>query len=154
MRMRHTARVQKCLIKSFGGTRTSPRSVHSCFRVPRPTVAIVNNPTHLLLTTAPSESPVSVSQTHQRSVNGSCLSSLQKPVHVNTVRAVKKIRGESRRMCRDCVIMPFSNVMSNDAKSAVVARQSRPRRVIYERGMVAMPRMAGTIRIATYGVRS
>lgn len=52
------------------------------------------------------------------------------------------------------MIMPFSNVIKRDAKRAVVARQSRARRVRYARGTVATPMVAGTIRIATYGTLS
>ena len=152
--MRQRARAKKCLIQSLGGTRKSPKSVHSCRIVPRPTVAIVNKPTHLLLTTAPRERPVRVSQPHQRSENGSCLSSLQNPVQRKMVSAVKKTSGESRRMCRDWVMRAFSNMMRKEARRDVVARQSRPRRVRYARGTVAIPRIAGTMRIATYGVFS
>lgn len=150
--MRQRARARKCLIQSLGETRRSPRSVHSCRIVPRPTVAIVNKPTHLLLTTAPRERPVRVSQPHHGSENGSCLSSLQKPVQRKTVSAVKKTSGESRRMCRDWVMRAFSNMIKREARRDVVARQSRPRRVRYARGTVAIPRVAGTMRMATYGV--
>ena len=38
------------------------------------------------------------------------------------------LRGESSRMCRDWVIIPFSKVIKREANRAVVARQSRPRR--------------------------
>src|SRR6267154_496102 len=100
-RMRQRARAQMCLIQSLGETRRSPSSVHICRIVPKPTVAIVNKPTHLLLTTAPRDRPVRVSQVHHLSVKGSCLSSLQNPVQKKTVSAVKKTNGESRRMCRD-----------------------------------------------------
>lgn len=90
-----------------------------------------------------------MSHAHQDSVNGSCLSSFEKHVHRNIVNAVKKMSGESRRMCRDCVTMPFSKVMKRDARSAVVALQSRARSVKYAKGTVATPRQAGTIRMAT-----
>src|SRR6266403_3243696 len=94
-RMRQRARAQKCLIQSLGEMRKSPSSVHNCRIVPRPTVVIVNRPTHLLLTTAPRDRPVRVSQAHHLSVNGSCLSSLQNPIQRKTVSAVKKTSGES-----------------------------------------------------------
>lgn len=134
--------------------RRSPRRFHNRHKVLTPTVAIVKSPTHLQLTTAPSERPDNASQVHQLVVNGSCLSSLQKPIQRKTVRAVKKMRGESRRTCRDCVTSPFSNVMKREAKRAAVTRQSRARRVRYARGTVATPSAAGTIRIATYGTCS
>src|SRR5688572_20856189 len=119
--MRHRARAKKWRKKRRGETLRSPRRFQSWTRVLTPTVAIVKRPTHLQLTTAPSESPESVNHVHHDGPNGFCLSSLQKPVHRKVVRAVKKRSGESRRICRDCVIMPFSNVTKRDAKRAVVA---------------------------------
>lgn len=94
-----------------------------------PTVAIVNSPTHLQLTTAPRERPERTSQVHHISVNGSCLSSLQKPIQRKVVSDVKKIKGESRRMYLDCVVIAFSNVTKREASRAVDARQSSARRV-------------------------
>lgn len=94
-----------------------------------PTVAMVKSPTHLQLETAPSERPVRHSHDHHDAVKGSYLSSLQNPHQRKTVSAVKKIKGESRRICRDWVTRPFSKVMKSEAKRAVVARQSSARRV-------------------------
>src|SRR5438105_1414711 len=94
-----------------------------------PTVATVNRPTHLQLSTAPREKPDSIRKSHHDSVKGSCLSSLQKPTQKNIVSAVKKTRGASRRMCLDWVTRALSNVRKIDARRAVVARQSRPRMV-------------------------
>lgn len=99
--MRQMARAMKCRMNRRGVTRRSPSRFHSCQRVLTPTVAIVKRPTHLQLTTAPRERPESASHVHQLVVNGSCLSSLQKPTQRNIDRAVKKMSGESSRMCRD-----------------------------------------------------
>ncbi len=99
--IKHSALARKCLINSLGDTLKSPSNVHSWNMVLTPTVAMVKSPTHLQLTTAPRDKPESVNHVHHDSVNGSCLSSLQNPVHKNVVRAVKKMRGESSRMCRD-----------------------------------------------------
>lgn len=115
---------------------------------------MVNRPTHLQLTTAPNDSPERVSHVHHEFVNGSCLSSLQKPHQKKVANAVKKMRGESRRISRDWVIRPFSKVMNREAKRAVAARQSKARKVRYARGTVAIPSVAGSIRIATYGTFS
>src|ERR1700722_10105192 len=101
MRIKQIALAIKCFMKVLGDSRKSPRRSHSWCTVERPTVAIVNNPTHLQLTTAPRERPESVSHAHHESVKGSCLSSLQKPIQRKIVRAVKNIKGESRRMCLD-----------------------------------------------------
>ena len=152
--MRHKALAKKCRNQSRGGTRKSPRRFHRRYTVLKPTVAIVNRPTHLQLATAPSERPESVSHNHQERVKAWCLSSLQKPHQRNVVSAVKKTSGESRRMCRDWVTRPFSKVTKREAKRAVVARQSSARRVRYASGTVATPSVAGTIRIATYGTFS
>lgn len=46
------------LAHSIGETFPFPSRSHSCFKVLTPTVAIVNNPTHLQLTTAPRLRPV------------------------------------------------------------------------------------------------
>jgi len=84
---------------------------------------------HLQLTTAPRDRPVRVSQLHQRFVKGACLSSLQNPVQRKIVSAVKNTSGESRRICLDWVRRAFSKIRKSEARRAVVARQSRPRRV-------------------------
>lgn len=152
--MRHKARAMKCRNHRRGETRRSPRRFHRRYTVLRPTVATVNRPTHLQLRTAPSERPERISHIHQERVKGWCLSSLQNPHQRNMVSAVKKTSGESRRMCLDCVMRPFSNVTKREAKRAVVARQSSARRVRYASGTVATPSVAGTIRIATYGTFS
>ena len=119
-----------------------------------PTVAMVKRPTHLQDTTAPRDKPVKTSHVHHCSVNGSFLSSFENPTKKKVVRAVKNTRGESSRIWRDCVTSPFSNVRNIDPSSAVVARQSRARKVRYASGTVATPNVAGTIRIATYGTFS
>src|ERR1700759_2724797 len=93
--MRHKARAKKWRIQSLGGTRRSPRRFHNWLIVLKPTVAMVNKPTHLQLTTAPREKPVSISHVHQLSLNGRRLSSLQKLTHTNVVREVKNNSGES-----------------------------------------------------------
>ena len=74
---------------------------------------------------------------------------VKNPTHRKVVSPVKKIKGESRRISRDCVISPFSKVTKSAPTRAVVALQSRARRVRYVRGTRARPRVAGTIRIAT-----
>ena len=131
------------------GIRRSPSRSHSCLTVANPIVAIVNNPTHLHDTTAPRLIPHSVNHAHHRAVNARAASSFEKPTQRNAVNAVKKISGESRRISRDWVINPFSNVTSSDASIADVGRQLSPRIVRYASGTSATPSDAGTIRIAT-----
>lgn len=148
--MRHRALAIKCRMKSFGGTLRSPSKTQSCLMVENPTVAMVNSPTHLQLTTAPRARPVRVSQVHQASLNGSPLSfSAENPIQKYVERAVKNMRGESRRMSRDWVTKPFSKVTKREPSSAVVARQSRARSVKYVTGTSATPRLAGNNRITT-----
>ena len=89
----------------------SPRSTHSCSTVKQPTQKIVNSPTHLTLTVAPSPIPVATSQNHQFGSNafsGPCSCWFVKQVQAKAVKAVKIMSGESSRMSRDCVRRPFS----------------------------------------------
>lgn len=81
-----------------------------------PTHATVKSPTHLTLRVAPKERPVETNQNHQGARNAwegpiSCW--LVKQVNVNAVRAVKKTRGESKRIRRDWVMRPFSKRRQN-----------------------------------------
>lgn len=129
MRIKQRARAMKCLIHTVALTFKSPRSIHSCLMVEKPTVAMVNNPTHLQLTTAPSAKPVRTSHVHQISVNGLRLSSLQKDTQKKMLRPVKNRSGESRRMRRDWVTRPFSNVTKMAPMIAVLVLHSRARKV-------------------------
>src|SRR5579859_7661133 len=76
MIIRQSTRATKCLIHIFysqrvrysrntGVTLRSPRRFHNCKHVRLPTHAIVNSPTHFILTVAPSPSPVRTSHNHQ-----------------------------------------------------------------------------------------
>ena len=152
--IKHIALAMKCFMNILGVTLRSPKSTHSCQSVENPTVAIVNNPTHLQLTTAPMLKPLRNSHNHQPSVKGLNRFSLQKPTQKNVVKAVKNKRGESKRISLDCVMSPLSNVTNRAPIRAEVARQSRARRVRYVNGTVATPSKAGSIRMATYGTLS
>lgn len=99
--MRHRALARKCFIHTLAGTFKSPSRSQSCFIVARPMVAMVKRPTHLQLATAPRDKPVKESHSHQSSVKGSWWFSLEKQTQQKTVSAVKKIKGESRRISRD-----------------------------------------------------
>lgn len=54
---------------------------------------------------------------------------MEKPIQKKTVRAVKKIKGESRRMNRDWVMRPFSNMTNVEPRRAVAGRSWSARRV-------------------------
>ena len=97
--------------------------------VENPIVAMVNNPTHLQLTTAPRAKPVRTSHIHQMSVNGLRLSSLQKDTQKKVLRPVKNRSGESRRIRRDWVTRPFSKVTNIAPMIAVLVLHSRARKV-------------------------
>ena len=140
----------------------SPSRIHSCLRVDTPIVAMVNNPTHLQLTTAPKLSPVSARYVHQCRLKGplsglpaECdltrgrLSSLQNMHQKRVERPVKKRSGLSRGICLDWVMRPFSNKTRTDARREVEAEQSSARRVRYAIGTSPMPSVAGTRRIMT-----
>ena len=105
MTIKQKTRAKKCLNHRRGVTfLVSPSRTQSCTSVKLPTHAMVNRPTHLTLTVAPSPTPVAASQNHQEGLNafaGPCSCWFVKHVHASAVRAVKMIRGESRRMRRD-----------------------------------------------------
>lgn len=89
----------------------SPRITHNWRTVREPTQAMVNNPTHLTLNVAPKHRPVATSQNHHsplKACEGPCSCLLVKQVNDKAVSAVKKTKGESRRIKRDWVINPFS----------------------------------------------
>jgi len=117
----------KCLKSNFIDTFRSPNNSQSWITVATPIMAIVNNPTHLQDTTAPSDKPVRDNQIHQGFVNGRVEFSLLNPTQKKIEVAVKKIKGESRRISLDWVISPFSNVMNKDERSAVIGRHANPR---------------------------
>ena len=60
-------------------------------------------------------------------MNGRVEFSLLNPTQKKIEVAVKKIKGESRRISLDWVISPFSNVMNKDERSAVIGRHANPR---------------------------
>jgi hypothetical protein len=76
---------------------------------------MVNKPTHFTLTVAPSPTPVAASQNHQdgwKAFEGPCSCWFVKLVQASAVRAVKMMRGESRRMRRDWATSALSAVVS------------------------------------------
>ncbi len=158
------------LIHSVGLTLASPKSVHSCLIVENPTVAIVNKPTHLQETTAPSARPVSVRYVHHTRENGPVAitsdarvpcacgafvtglrSSLQNMTQKRVLRPVKKRSGLSRRMCLLWVMRPFSKRTRMLPRSEVLAPHPSSRRVRWVMGTSATPSRAGIVRIMTYG---
>lgn len=81
-------------------------------RVNDPTHAIVKRPTHFTLAVAPRNSPDATSQNHQehpKAFGGPCSCWLENETKERTVKAVKMIRGESKRMKRDWVTSAFSS---------------------------------------------
>lgn len=82
----------------------SPSKTHNWRTVRDPTQAIVKRPTHLTLRVAPSETPVAANQNHhgpRKALDGPNSCWLEKQLKDRAVRAVKKTKGESKRMSRD-----------------------------------------------------
>lgn len=89
----------------------SPRRTQSWTRVKLPTQAMVNSPTHLMLTVMPRPRPVMASQNHQlswKAFAGPCSCWFVNDEKDMAVKPVAIISGESRRIRRACVRSPFS----------------------------------------------
>lgn len=89
----------------------SPRRTQSWTRVKEPTQAMVNRPTHLMLTVMPRPRPVIASQNHQaawKAFSGPSSCWFVKQEKARAVKAVAATRGESRRIRRAWVRSPFS----------------------------------------------
>ncbi|KAH8639381.1 Dolichyl-phosphate-mannose--protein mannosyltransferase 1 [Alternaria alternata] len=113
MTIKQNMRAKKCLNHNRGVTfLVSPRRTQSCTSVKLPTQAIVNRPTHLTLTVAPSPTPEVTNQNHQdgwKAFAGPCSCWFMKLVQASAVRAVKMTSGESRRIRRDWVTSALSS---------------------------------------------
>lgn len=72
---------------------------------------------------------------------------MQKPTWKKIASAVKKSKGESSRMRRDCTMRAFSKVMRSAARVADRGRWLSILKVRYEIGMTATPNIAGKRRI-------
>lgn len=164
----HSLQLETGKGRDTGVTLRSPRRFHNCRAVRLPTHAIVNKPTHFMLTVAPSPNPVRASHIHQSGENtpsffpgvapaagepgnAALWYFVSKFVHAHAVNAVPISRGESRRMRRDCVTRPFSKMINAAPSRAVVCVQPAERRVMNIRGTTRMPKMAGNNRMDTYG---
>lgn len=146
----------------------SPSRTHSCSKVKLPTQAIVNKPTHFTLKVAPRPTPVAASQNHHDGWNafaGPCSCWFVKLVQARAVMAVKRTSGESSRMSRDWVTSALSTrsqcsfaatqcfytpkITKAAPKEAVVVLQPAALRVRNMVGMLRMPQIAGSSRMAT-----
>src|SRR5271156_4811021 len=146
MMIRPKTRTAKCDASSTFGIFRLPNLFHKSSAVYRPTIAVQNNPTHLILHTQPMLIPVRKSQKNH---SGEKLSfcSLWNLAQQKTVVKVKQRSIESSRMNRDIVAYEFSHRTIKVTSQTVGRLKFSSRAVKYAKGMQTAPNRALKIRM-------